>query len=315
VDGKGARLIEFLREKVEVSPVELLLDTPVSALLVENDLVVGVKTAGGTEFRSRAVLLATGGFAASPTLIAKYTPDFSGVVVVGSPGSEGEGLVMAQELGADTVALTSGMHTYIVCTDNHMDLSYPMGSSSGIFVNQAGTRFIAEDAHYDVAGKACIAQPEHSGFFIFDDAAVAAYDLFTPYFEAGVVREYSSVEEMASALSVPDLPATIEAYNTMVSSGSDTELGRVWPLDQLVGPKFYAIDGVACIYFSYGGLNIDTSARVLDPSGAAIANLYACGEVIASPEYREGLVYTSGISCGYVFGNIAVNTAIADLQL
>jgi succinate dehydrogenase/fumarate reductase flavoprotein subunit len=313
VEGKGAQLIEFLKTRVAESGIEVRLSVPVSALLVQDDAVGGIKTEDGQELFSKAVLLATGGFAASSSLVAQYTPEFNGVLVVGSVGSSGDGLVMAQNVGAGTVALANGMHTYIVCSENHMDLSYPMGSPSGIFVNVAGKRFIAEDAHYDKAGKACIAQIEHRGYFVFDDAAVKAHPLFDPYFEAQVVTEYQSVEEMSQALSAPDLADTIETYNRMLDEGSDTEFGRAWPLDKLTGPKYYSINGEGCVYFSYGGLDIDTDARVLNTSGVPISGLYACGEVIASPEYREGLIYTSGISCGYVFGAIAITTAAKDM--
>jgi fumarate reductase flavoprotein subunit len=314
VDGKGAGLVQFLHKKVEAAGVEIKFDTPVAALLVENDVVVGVKTDSGEEFRSNAVILATGGFCSGADLVERYDPEFSGVLVVGSPGAEGDGLVMGQEVGAHTVALEDGLHTYIVTQATHADLSYPMGSSSGIFVNISGDRFIAEDAHYDITGKACIAQPEHRGFFIFDDYAVETFGIFDDYFASGVVDEYESIDEMAAALNTPALVQTIADYNNMMDSGVDTVFGREYELAKLVGPKFYSMDGEGCVYFSYGGLDIDTKSRVLDASGTPIPGLYACGEVIASPEFREGLIYTSGISAGYVFGAIAVNSIQEDLS-
>ena len=94
-----------------------------------------------------------------------------------------------------------------------------------------------------------------------------------------------------------------------MATGVDEDFGRETFLAPLEGPTYYALSIEPCIYYSYGGLDIDERAHVLDEGGAPIPGLFACGEVCASSEVREGLLYTSGLSQGYVFGQIAVDTA------
>ena len=71
---------------------------------------------------------------------------------------------------------------------------------------------------------------------------------------------------------------------------------------------------VGCgITFTFGGLRIDTEARVLDADQNPIQGLYAAGELVG------GLFYFnypggSGLINGAVFGKLAGATAAADLK-
>lgn len=313
VDGGGGALIRFLSDKADKAGIDVRTKTAADSLILEEGKVVGILDDKGNEYIGKAVLLATGGFTNSADMIQKYMPEFSDIRVLCSAGAEGDGLDMATDIGAAAWNLDLGLHTYFVSTESTTDMSVPPASAPGIIVNIEGVRFHNEDAHYDVAGKKGIEQPEHRAYYVFDQTVRDGYDFFQDYFDEGIVIEASSLEDLAEKINTPHLVETVEHYNEMMAEGVDSDFGRETYLAKLTGPKFYAMSIEPCVYYSYGGLEIDEKAHVLDENGQAIPGLYACGEVCASSELKEGLNYTSGISQGYVFGRIAVETAADEL--
>ena len=85
--------------------VEVLLDTPAKELVTDDDgSVVGVvASSGGQPLRvgaRRGVVLATGGFENNPEMVRDYL-QLPGSPVWGSPAGTGDGIKMAQKVGAD----------------------------------------------------------------------------------------------------------------------------------------------------------------------------------------------------------------------
>ena len=71
---------------------------------------------------------------------------------------------------------------------------------------------------------------------------------------------------------------------------------------------------VGCgITFTFGGLRIDTEARVLDADQQPIPGLYAAGELVGGIFYFN-YPGGSGLINGMVFGKLAGATATADLK-
>lgn len=73
------------------------------------------------------------------------------------------------------------------------------------------------------------------------------------------------------------------------------------PIDE---PPFEAYAVTCGITFTFGGIKIDTDARVIDTDGRAIPGLYAAGEMVGGLfyfNYPSG----SGLTSGAVFGRIA----------
>ena len=81
-EGSGARVVKRLAEDIEQGGGRIWTGSRVRELLVGDDrAVVGVVAedgAGGTfTVRARAVVVATGGFASNPEMLARYVPDVS----------------------------------------------------------------------------------------------------------------------------------------------------------------------------------------------------------------------------------------------
>ena len=90
-------------------------------------------------------------------------------------------------------------------------------------------------------------------------------------------------------------------------SAGEVELGAA---PRLTGP--YVAYAVTCgITFTYGGLKIDTSARVIDTVGKPMEGLYATGE-IAGGFFFHNYAAGSGLMRGATFGRIAGREAARD---
>jgi tricarballylate dehydrogenase len=77
------------------------------------------------------------------------------------------------------------------------------------------------------------------------------------------------------------------------------------PLDS---PPYVAYPVCCGITFTYGGLRIDTEARVIDTTGQPMPGLYATGE-IAGGFFFHNYPAGSGLVRGAVFGRIAGRSA------
>ena len=127
-----------------------------------------------------------------------------------------------------------------------------------------------------------------------------------------------TIEELATKLRIaPDvLRRTVDEYNAAVQDGTfdpsirdgkravGIEPPRSNWATKLENPPYTAFVVVCGITFTYGGIKIDESARVIDLTGNAIPGLYATGEITGNffySNYPAG----AGLMRGAVFGRIA----------
>ncbi|WP_454754189.1 FAD-dependent oxidoreductase [Cupriavidus necator] len=314
--------------------VQLLTDTRALRLVRDPQIghVAGVTAQRGNEtfkvLGSRGVVLASGGFVHNAELIHRYVPQYNeeAAVFIGGEGNVGDGLKMAQQLGADCrdmiyIKGTYGKHP-VDETNHHSLLAVYKGA---IAVNQDGKRYVDESISYKLLGDACIAQPYSSTFQIFDQPIFDSGDNQTRILdierrhEEGLVIQADTLEELAAMIEVPAdvLADTVKTYNGYVDAGHDRDFGRehlVHQHGELVkietGP-FYAYPSTAAVYGTYCGLCVDPDMRVLDVYGAPLEGLYAAGEVVGG---LHGAAYMTGSALGKaaIFGRIAARAALAD---
>jgi fumarate reductase flavoprotein subunit len=288
--------------------------------------VVGVRTGSGEESSgARAVIIASGGFAKNPDLLERYAPQYAEAVFVAGAGSQGDGLLMAEALGADLrdmayVKGTFGKHP----TDETNDHSLQAVYKGAIAVNQDGRRFVNESISYKLLGDAVMAQPWHTGYQIMDqgifdtgDDRVRILD-FGRRLEEGLFYVADSLEALAARIEIePDvLVDTVTRYNGYVDAGHDPEFNRTHlvhhhgALRRIETAPFYAYPSTAVVFGTYCGLRIDNAARVLRSDGSAIAGLFAAGEVTGG---FHGAAYMTGSALGkaVVFGRLAGMAAAA----
>jgi tricarballylate dehydrogenase len=74
-------------------------------------------------------------------------------------------------------------------------------------------------------------------------------------------------------------------------------------------PPFRAYPLRPGITFTYLGVTVDRSARVMRTTGETFANVYAAGEIMAGNVLRTGYLAGLGMTLGTVFGRIAGENA------
>ena len=78
----------------------------------------------------------------------------------------------------------------------------------------------------------------------------------------------------------------------------------------LTGPEYYAVFLKPAASITFGGLEIDIAAKVLDKDGKVIPGLFASGEVANTGNFGHG-VPSYGYSLGHAlhFGRLAARSA------
>ncbi|MFA5523778.1 MAG: FAD-dependent oxidoreductase [Tissierellales bacterium] len=319
-----------------VAGVEYALNTRVDSLSVENGRVTGV-IVDGTELRGGAVLVTTGGFGNSPEMIKEYYPtaaahgDWTYAVHMNAPFILGDGIKLGKSVGAAIVGNDTGLLLPTSGLGKWIEAFLPPWIT---LVNTQGFRFMDESAPYAVSGYLLNGQPEKRGYAIFDEPTleVASQDLrfadpyqsgsAMPTWEYNLLRESiangkivkaDTIAELARKINVDatTLETTIAKYNADCDNGCDSqffkEMDTRFPVRTA---PFYAREVRACVIGQTGaGLNINTSAQVLDEHGRVIPGLYAAGEVLGCGVGKRYFGGGIGICNAMVFGRIAGTSA------
>jgi tricarballylate dehydrogenase len=178
---------------------------------------------------------------------------------------------------------------------------------------------------YAKTGSAILAQKGSVAYQVFDQKTA---HLLEPRYSTGTPVEAPTLEELAAKLGLPagQLAATVADFNKSVPGDADVRFDPLaldglsarpagqppksnWAQALDEGP-FIAYPVTCGITFTYGGVKVDTDARVIDVTGHAMPGLYATGE-IAGDFFHHNYAAGSGLMRGAVFGRIAGANAAA----
>jgi fumarate reductase flavoprotein subunit len=334
--GGGAQLVETLAAHARARGVEIRFDTRVQELLVTGGTVRGVRV-GGTDIAAAAVVLTTGGFGANEQLLAEYYPPAlmhgpQWTRYFGSPTSRGDAITMTREFGADVAGKGYGMLNW---TAGFSDEPADFCPSWIVFVNLDGSRFMAENAAYAVAGDLIQRQRESRCFAILDEAARASSvdrnarrdqlgvgeytwggDTILRKYEEGRVLRGDTLAQLGTLAGID--PVTLEnsiaEYNADVRGGGDRRFRKPGELREVRTGPFYAVEVRASTFGNtFPGLRIDEDAHVHHRTGPVIPGLYAAGEAsggVLGTRYVGG---GNAVGQAVIFGRIAGRTAARQL--
>ena len=99
----GSMLVPVMKKQLDKLGIEPRTSTKAEGLYVKDGRVAGVHVShdnGKYVIHAKGVILATGGFASNPELVAKYTPMWAGYPSTASRGATGDALAMATKVGA-----------------------------------------------------------------------------------------------------------------------------------------------------------------------------------------------------------------------
>ena len=308
----GSYMIPLLEKACEENDkISIQLETTATTILTdENGKAVGVKAVGATgnevTVNAKAVILATGGFGANLYMVAELVPALKGFMTTNAAGAQGQGIEMAQALGAATVDMDQIQIHPTVQFDTAALITEGLRGDGAVLINAEGKRFIDEVGTRDVVSAAEIAQPGSYSYLVVDQAMLDKSSVIAGYVKRGFVFQGNTYEELAEALGVDaaTFAETMNTWNTYVEAKNDPDFGRTSFAQPLNTAPYYAIKVTAGVHHTMGGLVINTDTEVLKADGTAIAGLYAAGEVTGGVHGANRLG-GNAVADFVVFGRIA----------
>ena len=342
--GGGPALVDGLTKAAADAGITICYDTRAVSLVVDETGIAGVQVRHAGQdrmIRAQAVVLASGGFEANHEWRARYLgPGWDLAKVRGSRFNTGDGIKMALDIGAAAYGHWSGCHAVgwdrnapefgdLAVGDGFQKHSYPFA----IMLNARGERFVDEGADfrnytYAKYGAVILGQPGQFAWQIFDRKVA---HLQRDEYRIRQVTKVSAatLEDLVHMLDGVDPQQaldTITTFNSAVNTAvpfdptiKDGRGTRELPIPKsnwantIDEPPFEAFAVTCGVTFTFGGLRIDTTGRVLDTDLKPIKGLYAAGELVG------GLFYFNypggtGLTAGAVFGRLAGNSAAASLK-
>ena len=324
----GGDYIKASKEKAESLGVKIIMECKGNELIIENGRVVGVKAekADGTPVTlnaKKAVIVATGGFAANKEMRQHYNPSLNDKLgTTNTPAATGDGIFMGQAAGANLVVME-----YIQC----LPLGDPetgalnawmggVGVEYYYQVNKEGLRFMAEDGRRDTMTQALLKQTDSMSYVITDtniegkDGINLWGDNIEELVAKGRIFRADTIEDLAKQIGLDPavLKATHDQFNAYVAAGKDSDFGRNLFGDPIDTPPFYASPRMPTVHHTMGGLEIDLMGHVLDKDGNAIPGLYAAGEVTGGIHGSNRLGGNALLDI-HVFGREAGKNAAAEV--
>ena len=311
----GSYMIPLLEENCKKAGVQILLNTTANEILTDaNGAAAGIKATGSTgetvTVNAKAVVLTTGGFGANLDMVVKYKPELKGFMTTNAAGIQGQGIEMAEAIGAATVDMDQIQIHPTVEANTAALITEGLRGDGAILINEEGQRFIDEVGTRDVVSAAEIAQTGSYSWLVVDQAMVDASSVIQGYIKKGYTKTGATYEELAKELDVD--PATfantMETWNGYVEAKNDPDFGRTSFANPLNNGPYYAIKVTAGVHHTMGGVTINSATEVLKEDGTVIPGLFAAGEVTGGVHGANRLGGTA-VADFVVFGRIAGESA------
>ncbi len=282
----GPHLMKVLKEATARQNIEIRTSNKVCGLLSTNGTVTGVKVqnADGSTYslKSKAVIIATGGFGANLEMVTRLQPKLSGFATLNHPGATGDAFDWVTPLGGATIHMAYiQIHPTAEAT-NHILISEAVRGNGAILLNQSGHRFCNELDTRDVVSAAILSQPSGEAFLFFDENVRKSLSSIESYANQHLLITGNTLAELASLTGIPadNLTSSLARYNAQQKAGVDEDFGRsATGMTALETAPFYAVRVKPAIHHTMGGLSVNTKTQVLTTEGKPIPGLYAAGEV------------------------------------
>jgi tricarballylate dehydrogenase len=344
--GGGPGMLDQLRGiAFNKSGVEIRYQSRVRIVHGNDRRVEGVRVStpeGEYDLAGRAIIVCSGGFQANAEMRARYLGANADLMKVrGSKHNTGEVLHMLLALGVKSAGHWQGAHMSPI-DGKAPDVETPVMQDGrgntmnrydyqfGITVNALGRRFYdegeAKHAYtYAKTGRIVLAQPGGVAYQIYDQTGIDLFRHGRDY--PATMVEAPTLSQLARKIGIePELlTRTVDEFNKACHAdvafmpGELDGKGTVgitpkksnWAVPLSRGP-FRAYPITAGVTFSFGGVQVDPQARVINTCNEPIAGLYASGDVI-------GLFFHNYPSCtgqtrNAVFSHLAGRNAAALLR-
>lgn len=313
INGIGADIVTVQKKILKNTSAKVMLNTKMVQIYREttgDQRVVGIKIETSEGYKNvkanKGVIITTGGFSGNVEMRSKHVPALTAELpTTNHVGATGEGIIMAQEVGANTTHMAY-IQLYPFANPNSGTIDSTAvipfsGPSSGIiYVDVNGNRYVNEGERRDVCSRAAQESGGFPTFSIFGQEIVEKCGFITDTqlakgIESDRIFKADTLEELVKIInahqykdnkinmSAETLTNTIEIHNGYVEAGNDPDFNK--KIDKGVmlkierGP-YYAIPQWPSVHHTMGGLTITEKTEVQDIWGNVIPGLYAAGEAV-----------------------------------
>lgn len=315
----GASLAAALYDQLSKRGIEVRLNSPATRLVTDEDGRISGVAINGPDGEytvdCTAVVLATGGFASNFDMVVENDPTLAGIHMGNCPACTGDGIRMAQELGAQIC----NMNLYKISNAASVhNIAYAVPDAAlalgAVYVNANGERFANETA-IDTA--TILAQPGSEYYAIYNESIYQTllsqqeelgwYDYYPlKYFmQSDYIIKAGTIEELAGLIGV-DATALQTTVDTLSDDAFGSDAVKQGAASWAEGP-YYAAQQTVGINHTLGGLVIDSSGRVYNEQNTPIFGLYAGGEVVGN---AQGGDYYFGLMDAVVMGGVCGENAV-----
>lgn len=315
IKGGGSSVVKILADKIREMGGRIFTGRPIVEIYRDESSFVAVyhKEDEEGEIRSKALVLATGGYANNAEWIRRYCGFDLGknLFPIGNVGKEGDGIRMAWSLGAAEEGMGTLELYRIGPIGPEFALKNPIEAVAlqpfTLWIDPFGERFCDESiAFFDTsAGNANARYKEGYTFSIFDDSILSyvaewgiernigmdmmpgtrlkdVRQLITEVIEKGTNEVFMAqdLKQLAKQIAVPEevFEETVRTYTQACLDGYDPLFAKPRKyLLPLKGPTFFAVRVRTVFLGTLGGIKINHKAEVIDEKGRVIPGLYAAG--------------------------------------
>jgi tricarballylate dehydrogenase len=327
--GGGKALMNSYYAAAQRLGIEVLYEADVTAIDVRDGVFHRITLARDQGIvHGRTLVLASGGFESNLSWLRDAWGDAAdNFIVRGTPYNTGAPLRALLDAGAQPIGDPRACHAIAV------DARAPKFDGGivtrldciplGIVVNQLGDRFADEGEdlwpkRYASWGTLVARQPGQRAYCVIDAKTAR---LFMPSVFPPLAAD--SIPELAAQLGLPAdrVSATVARFNDAVQPGTfnlevldECHTRGLTPekshwAQRLDTPPYWGYPLKPGITFTYLGLRVDETMRVMTTGGTAMQNVYAAGEIMAGNVLRRGYIAGIGMTIGTVFGRIAGESA------
>jgi tricarballylate dehydrogenase len=326
--GGGKALMNSYYAAAERLSIEVLYDADVTGIDIRDGVFQSIRLASGQIVHGTTLILASGGFESNLSWLKDAWGDAAeNFIVRGTPYNTGTPLRAMLDAGAQPIGDPRACHAIAV------DARAPKFDGGivtrldciplGIVVNQLGDRFADEGEdlwpkRYASWGALVARQPGQQAYCLIDAKVAGRFmpSVFPPF-------AADTIPELAARLGLPAdrVTATVARFNDAVQPGTfdldaldDCHTHGLLPekshwAQRLDTPPYWGYPLRPGITFTYLGLRVDETMRVVTTGGTPMRNVYAAGEIMAGNVLRRGYIAGIGMTIGTVFGRIAGESA------
>ena len=272
------------------------------------------------------VIVATGGFAADFSdsgILRRVRPDLAALPTTNGAHATGDGIRLAQHVGARTVDLDRvQVHpTGLVDPAEPGAKVKPLAAEAlrgagALLLNGAGQRFCDELGRRDYVTQRMRGARGPFRLVLNRRGAAALESHVRHYVSRGLMRRVPSGAALAAEMGVApnELDATLRTYNAAAAGRLPDPHGKRFFHNAPFAMDEELVVAVVTpvLHYCMGGLEVRPSAEVVGAGGGVIGGLWAAGEVAGGVHGQNRLGGNSLLDC-VVFGRIAGEAAARHL--